>query len=106
VSVQQTGSGDVAYNGVNYLRQDWAATISVDEVIKGEPLSHAFILNFSSPSTDAWGNVAQGGVPPNTYRVMAGFEGSGSGVTSLAGFAGARLPQAPGSRTPIPAAFK
>jgi hypothetical protein len=70
VRVQQTGSGDVTYNGVSYPRQDWAATVSVDEVIKGEPLPRTFIFNFSSPSTDAWGNVAQGGVPPNTYRVI------------------------------------
>src|SRR5258708_4102479 len=34
------------------------------------------------------------------------FAGPGSGGTLLAGFAGARRPQAPGSRTPIPAAFK
>ena len=29
-----------------------------------------------------------------------------SGVTSLAGFAGARRPHAPGGRTAIPAAFR
>jgi len=68
--VQQIGSGDVTYNGVNYPRQDYAADISVDEMIKGEPLPHRFILNFSTPSTDAWGNVAQGGLEPNTYRVI------------------------------------
>ncbi len=70
VNFQQTGSGDATYNGVNYPRQDCAANISVNEVIKGEPLPHTFILNFSSPSTDAWGNVAQGGVSPNTYGVI------------------------------------
>jgi hypothetical protein len=68
--VQQTGSGDITYNGVNYPRRDYAADISVDEMIKGEPLPRRFILTFSTPSTDAWGNVAQGGLLPNTYRVI------------------------------------
>jgi hypothetical protein len=68
--VQQTGSGDITYNGVNYPRRDFAADISVDEIIKGEQLPHRFILTFSAPSTDAWGNVAQGGLAPNTYRVI------------------------------------
>jgi hypothetical protein len=39
-----------------------------------------------------------------------GFVADGSAVdpvvTSLAGFAGARRPQAPGGRTPMPAAFR
>lgn len=68
--VQETGSGDITYNGVNYPRRDYAADISIDEMIKGEPLPHRFILSFSTPSTDAWGNVAQGGLLPNTYRVI------------------------------------
>ncbi len=40
--------------------------------------------------------------------VLAGFAASDPVVTSvsLAGFAGARRPQAPGGRTPIPAAFR
>ena|SRR5580700_9772288 len=37
---------------------------------------------------------------------LAGFESAESVVTSLAGFAGARRPQAPGARTPIPAALR
>jgi hypothetical protein len=52
--IQQTGSGDIAYSGVNYPRRDYVADISVDEMIKGEPLPHEFILSFSTPSTDAW----------------------------------------------------
>src|SRR5947209_10698436 len=35
---------------------------------------------------------------------LAGFAAPGSGVTSLAGFAGALRPQPPGGRTPMPAA--
>jgi hypothetical protein len=40
--------------------------------------------------------------------VIAGFAASDPVVTpfSLAGFAGGRRPQAPGGRTPIPAAFR
>ena len=68
--VQQTGSGDITYNGVNYPRRDYTADINVDETIKGEPLPHQFILTFSAPSTDALGNVAQGDLLPNTYRVI------------------------------------
>jgi len=68
--VQQTGSGDLTYNGVNYPRRDYTADISVDETIKRKPLPHQFILTFSTPSTDTWGNVAQGGLLPNTYRVI------------------------------------
>jgi hypothetical protein len=68
--VQQTGSGDITYNGVNYLRRDYAADIAIDEMIKGEPLPHRFILSFSTLSTDAWGNVAEGGLPPDAYRAL------------------------------------
>ena len=68
--VQQTGSGDILFNRVSYPRRDYAADISVDETIKGEPLPHKFILTFSTPSMDPWGNVAQGGLQPNTYRVI------------------------------------
>jgi hypothetical protein len=58
------------YNGVSYRRQDYVADISVDETIKGEPLPRRFILNFSIPSADAWGNVSHGSLLPNTYRVI------------------------------------
>jgi hypothetical protein len=68
--VQQTGSGDITYNGVNYPRRDYAADISIDATIKGEPLPHKFMLTFSTPSADAGGNVAQGGLQPNTYRAI------------------------------------
>jgi hypothetical protein len=39
-----------------------------------------------------------------TSAPLAGFDGWGSGVTSLAGFAGELRPQAPGGRRPMPAA--
>jgi hypothetical protein len=68
--VQETGSGDITYNGVNYPRRDYAADISIDETIKGGPLPRRFILSFSTPSMDAWGYVAQGGLSPDTYRVI------------------------------------
>jgi hypothetical protein len=40
------------------------------------------------------------------FTGLDGFAASDPGVTSLAGFAGARRPHAPGGRTPIPAAFR
>src|SRR5713226_2488221 len=46
------------------------------------------------------------GGPKSVVTSLAGFESAGSVVTSLAGFAGARRPQAPGGRTPIPAALR
>jgi hypothetical protein len=64
--------------------------------------------------------LGSAGAPESGVTSLAGFEtaggwevsgsgvetGSESGVTSLAGFAGGRRPQAPGGRTPMPAAFK
>jgi hypothetical protein len=69
-SVQQTGTGSISFNGVSYARQDYQATINVDETIKGEPAPSKFALAYSTPSTDSVGNVAEGGLPPNTYRVI------------------------------------
>jgi hypothetical protein len=68
--VRQTGSGEVAYNGVNYPRSDYIADINVDETIKGEPVPHRFVLSFSTPLADNWGNVAEGRLEPGTYRVI------------------------------------
>jgi len=61
VNFQQTGSGDVTHNGVNYPRQDWAANISVDEVIKGEPLPHTLSSIFRlhlQTRRETWQKVA------------------------------------------------
>lgn len=74
--VQQTGTGEITFNGVNYTRQDYVADVSVDETIKGEPVSPTFTLTFSAPSADRWGNVAQGGLEPSTYRVIFLNKGS------------------------------
>src|SRR5581483_7761450 len=41
-----------------------------------------------------------------TSLSLAGFESSESVITSLAGFAGTALPQRPGERTAMPAAFR
>jgi len=68
--VQQTGAGSIELSGREYDRLDFQAEISVDATIKGEPVGRRFILNYSTPSADAWGNVAQGGLQPNTYRVI------------------------------------
>ena len=68
--VQETGIGDVTFDGANYTRHDYAAEIIVDETIKGEPVPQRFIINFSTPSADGWGNVAEGGLQSGTYRVV------------------------------------
>jgi hypothetical protein len=68
--VRQTGSGEIDYNGVKYARSDYKADINVDETIKGEPIPHKFVLSFSTPASDPWGNVAEGHLEPNTYRVI------------------------------------
>jgi hypothetical protein len=68
--VQQTGTGDITYNGVDYPRLDYVADISVDETIKGDPVPRRFLFNFSTPSADARGNLAPGSLPSNSYRVI------------------------------------
>jgi hypothetical protein len=68
--VQQTGAGSIELSGREYGRLDFQAEISVDATIKGEPVGSRFILNYSTPSADSLGNVAQGGLLPNAYRVI------------------------------------
>jgi len=71
--VRQIGSGDVVYNGVKYPRSDYQADINVDETIKSavpSPARYKFVLSFSTPSADQWGNVAEGRLEPNTYRII------------------------------------
>lgn len=68
--VQQTGEGSIELSGRDYDRLDFQAEISVDATIKGEPVGRRFILKYSTPSADSVGNVAQGGLLPNTYRVV------------------------------------
>jgi HEAT repeats len=68
--VRQTGTGEIDYYGVKYPRSDYTADINVDETIKGEPVPHKFVLSFSRPSSDPWGNVAERHLEPNTYRVI------------------------------------
>jgi hypothetical protein len=68
--VQQTGAGSIELNGRDYDRLDFQAEIRVDATIKGEPVGRRFILNYSTPSADSRGNVAQGRLLPNAYRVI------------------------------------
>jgi hypothetical protein len=68
--VQQTGAGSIELNGRDYDRLDFQAEIRVDATIKGEPVGRRFILNYSTPSADSLGNVAQGRLLPNAYRVI------------------------------------
>src|SRR5437588_8473723 len=56
--VQQTGTGSVELNGVDYARLDIQAELSVDETIKGryEPVS--FTFSDSTPDIDNMGDVS------------------------------------------------
>ena len=68
--VQQTGAGLIDFHQRSYARQDFQARINVDETIKGESVSSRFVLNYSTPAMDSVGNVAEGSLTPNTYRVV------------------------------------
>jgi hypothetical protein len=77
-NVQQNGNGSIELSGRVYDRLDFQAEILVDETIKGEPVGRRLILDYSTPSGDIVGNVAHGGLLPNTYRVIF-LNKSGSG---------------------------
>src|ERR1700740_614856 len=68
--VQQTGTGSVELNGVDYARLDFQAQMRVDETIKGRTAPVSFAFSYSTPAMDSVGNVAEGGLVPNTYRVV------------------------------------
>lgn len=68
--VDRTGTGAIDLHGASYPREDYRAEISVDETIKGEPVPSTFILSYSTPSADKWGNIAKGSLTPNTYGVI------------------------------------
>jgi hypothetical protein len=68
--VLQTGTGSIELNGVDYTRLDFQAEMRVDETIKGEPAPLSFTFSYSTPAVDSVGNVAEGSLAPNTYRVV------------------------------------
>jgi hypothetical protein len=68
--MQQTGAGSIELSGRDYDRLDFRAEISVYETIKGAPVATRFILNYSTPSADGTGNVANGGLHANAYGVV------------------------------------
>jgi HEAT repeat protein len=68
--VQQTGAGSIELNGVDYTRLDFQAEMRVDETIGGKPAPVSFTFSYSTPAVDSVGNVAEGGLAPNTYRVV------------------------------------
>ena len=68
--VQQIGVGSIELNGVDYTRLDFQAQMRVDETIKGGPAPVRFTFNYSTPAVDSVGNVAEGGLAPNAYRVV------------------------------------
>jgi hypothetical protein len=68
--VQQTAAGSVELNGLDYTRLDFQAAMRVDETLKGGPAPVSFNFRYSTPAVDSVGNVAEGGLAPNTYRVV------------------------------------
>jgi hypothetical protein len=68
--VQQTGAGSIELNGVDYTRLDFQVEMMVDETIRGGPAPVNFTFSYSTPGVDSVGNVAEGGLAPNTYRVV------------------------------------
>lgn len=69
-SVEQVGQGSLQLQSSTYMRRDFQATIRVDETIKGELTSSLFVLNYSSPVVDSYGNVAGGELFPGTDQVV------------------------------------
>jgi hypothetical protein len=68
--VQQTGTGSIELNGMDYTRLDFQAEMRVDETITGGPAPSSFTFSYSTPAVDSVGNVAEGGLAPNSYRVV------------------------------------
>ena len=68
--VQQTGAGEVTFHEHAYTRLDFRAEIIVDRTIKGNPVPSKFILSYSTPAVDQLGNVGEGGLVADTYRVV------------------------------------
>jgi hypothetical protein len=68
--VQQTGTGSIELNGVDYSRLDFEAEMRVNETIKGKPAPLSFTFSYSTPAVDSVGNMAEGGLVSDTYRVV------------------------------------
>ena len=68
--VHQTGTGEVTFHERTYTRLDFRAEITVDRTIKGNLVPSKFILSYSTPAMDRVGNVAEGGLFADTYRVV------------------------------------
>jgi hypothetical protein len=68
--VQQTGAGSIELNGVDHPRLDFQVEMMVDETIKGGPAPVNFAFSYSTPGMGSVGNVAEGGLAPNAYRVV------------------------------------
>jgi len=68
--VQQTGAGSIELQGRDYPRIDFKVQMSVDETIKGQPPPYQFTFNYSNPGSDEMGNVADGGLTADVYRIV------------------------------------
>jgi len=87
--------------GLRGLRSE-ALNSTPNPVVTAFSLAGFAVLAFAFPFVERFSGLGLG------LTVLAGFAASDPVVTpfSLAGFAGGRRPQAPGGRTPIPAAFR
>jgi len=68
--VQQTGVGSIELLGRDYARVDFKVEMIVEETIKGELSPYQFTFSYSNPGTDYMGNVAEGGLTADTYRIV------------------------------------
>lgn len=93
--VEQINEGSATLQSTTYTRRDFQATIRVDETIKGEPSPSRLIFNYSTPALDSLGNVAEGGLPPNSYRIVF-LKKTPTGYV----FASPYYPSLPASSTP------
>ena len=68
--VQQTGVGSIELLGHDYPRVDFKVDMTVEDTIKGELSPYQFTFIYSNPGTDYMGNVADGGLTADTYRIV------------------------------------
>ena len=102
--VKQCGTASGKSGKVQIIQGELTAAASVDQVgamldVFGKDKNIKVVSN-QAANWDA-NTALESGV---TSARLAGFAAWGSGITSLAGFAGALRPQAPDGRRPMPAA--
>jgi hypothetical protein len=68
--VRETGSGLILLNGTEYARRDFQTDIEVGETLKGTSTPTKFTFTYSIPGADEMGNVAEGNLVADTYRIV------------------------------------